>query len=91
MAIGGSRALAQGTGFSDTLGFKPAVELTRMIRDKTISSVELTRYFIARIERFDGAINAVVVRDFDRALAAAAAADAALARGSRRRRCTACR
>jgi amidase len=38
---------------------------------------------IARIDARDGAINAVVVRDFDRARAAADAADAALARGER--------
>ncbi|HYI48352.1 MAG TPA: amidase family protein [Allosphingosinicella sp.] len=36
---------------------------------------------IARIEALDGPINAVVVRDFERARAAADAADAALARG----------
>ena len=45
---------------------------------------------IARIEERDGAINAVVVRDFERALAAADEADARLARGERRR-CSACR
>jgi amidase len=39
---------------------------------------------IARIEALDGAINAVVVRDFDRARAAADQADAAVARGDRR-------
>jgi amidase len=38
---------------------------------------------IARIEALDGEINAVVVRDFERARAAADAADAALARGER--------
>jgi amidase len=38
---------------------------------------------IARIEALDGPINAVVVRDFDRARAAADEADAALARGER--------
>ena len=74
-------AKAQSTSPGGTLGFKSAIELARMIREKTISSVELTRYFIGRIERFDGALNAVVVRDFERALAAAAAADQALARG----------
>ena len=36
---------------------------------------------IARIEAVDPKINSVVVRDFDRARAAADAADAALARG----------
>jgi len=39
---------------------------------------------IARIEAGDGAINAVVVRDFDRALAAADEADKAVAAGERR-------
>jgi amidase len=38
---------------------------------------------IGRIEALDGPINAVVVRDFDRARTAADAADAALARGER--------
>lgn len=65
----------------DTLGFKSAVSLARMIRDKELSSLELTRYFIGRIERFDAEVNAIVVRDFDRALDAARKADTALARG----------
>jgi amidase len=65
------------------IGFRGAYELSRMLRDKEISSVELTKYFIGRIERFDGPLNAVVVRDFDRALTAAKAADAALARGEK--------
>lgn len=61
--------------------FQSAVELAGLIRSKSVSSVELTRYFIERIEQFDQALNAVVVRDFDGALAAAAAADEALAQG----------
>jgi amidase len=63
------------------LAFRPAVELARMIRDREIGSVELLEHFIARVERFDGAINAVVVRDFERARARAREADAALKRG----------
>ena len=70
-----------GKGFSDKLAFMRAVDLARLIREKEISSVELTRYFIDRIERYDETINAVVVRDFDRALSAAARADEALMRG----------
>jgi amidase len=50
---------------------------------KKVSAVELCDAAIARIEERDGAINAVVVRDFERALSAAKAADAALARGER--------
>ncbi len=65
-------------GSSDSPAFKTAIELTQMIRDKEISSVELTQYFIDRIDRFAGQLNAIIVRDFDRALEAARVADAAL-------------
>jgi amidase len=64
-----------------TLGFRGAIELAALIRGRHIGSEELTRYFIHRIERYDERLNAVVVRDFERALEAAKAADAALARG----------
>src|SRR5665213_3612999 len=56
------------------------------LRARRVSAVELADQAIARIERLDGALNAVVVRDFDRARTAAQAADAALARGERLRR-----
>ena len=47
-------------------------------------AVELTNHAIAaRIEALDPRINAVVVRDFERARAAAAQADKALAAGER--------
>jgi len=51
---------------------------------REVSAVELCEAAIEAIERLDGPINAVVVRDFDRAREAAKAADAALARGERR-------
>ena len=51
---------------------------------REVSAGELCEAAIERIERLDGPINAVVVRDFDRARDAAKAADAALARGERR-------
>jgi amidase len=51
------------------------------LRAKQISASELLELTISRIERFDGKINAVVVRDFERAREAAKAADAALSRG----------
>jgi amidase len=51
---------------------------------RRVSAVELCEQAIARIEHHDGKLNAVVVRDFERARAAAAQADAALARGERR-------
>lgn len=64
------------------LAFLSAAELARKIRDKEISSLELTDHFINRIEKLDDRINAVVARDFDRALAAASKADKELAKGN---------
>lgn len=71
---------------SDTLAFASASELAQLVQRKQVGALELTQACIARIariERFDGALNAVVVRDFERALEAARVADAALARGQR--------
>ncbi|WP_371780921.1 amidase [Streptosporangium subroseum] len=48
---------------------------------RVVSAVELAEAAIERIERYDGDINAVPVRDFDRALDAARKADATRARG----------
>jgi amidase len=64
--------------------YRSTRELVAMLAARRISSRELLDDAIARIERFDPRINAVVVRDFARARDAAAAADAALARGERR-------
>ena len=51
---------------------------------RKISASELPEHTIARIEALDQRLNAVVVRDFERAREAAKVADAALARGERR-------
>lgn len=73
---------------SDTLAQDFADASATMLVDalaaRQVSALELADAAIARIEARDGAINAVVVRDFDRARDAAKAADAALARGERR-------
>ena len=63
------------------IAFESAVQLAARIRNKEISSRELTELYIERIEKYDDQINAVVVRTFSEARAAADAADAALARG----------
>ena len=49
------------------LAFASANRLAALIRQRQIGCLELLDYFIARIERLDGTLNAVVVRDFDRA------------------------
>ncbi|MDG1926208.1 MAG: amidase family protein, partial [Pseudomonadales bacterium] len=61
--------------------FLSATDLAAQIKRGTITSVALTDYFIDRIERLDGDINAVVVRTFEAARAAAVIADAAAAEG----------
>ena len=66
------------------LAHRSGGELMKALADRKISSRELVDAAIARIEALDPKINAVVVRDFDRARAAADAADSALARGERR-------
>ncbi len=58
-----------------------ALELANQIARGELSAGEATEAAIDRIERLDGAINAVVVRDFDRARDQAKAADARRAKG----------
>src|SRR4051812_40371892 len=65
----------------DELAFLSATELAHRIRDRRIGCLELLDHYLARIERHDGGLNAVVVRDVDRARARAREADAALAKG----------
>lgn len=64
--------------------FKTATELSAALAAKQVSAIELAEEAIARIERHDGKINAICVRDFERALQAARVADASLARGERK-------
>lgn len=61
--------------------FKTATEMSAALAAKQVSAVELAQDAIGRIERHDGKINAICVRDFARGLDAARAADAARARG----------
>jgi amidase len=64
--------------------FTTATELSAALAAKKVSALELAQDAIGRIERHDGKINAICVRDFDRGLDAARAADAARARGETR-------
>ena len=63
------------------LAFASATDLAGRLRRREIGALELLEHYIARVEALDGQINAVVVRDFDRARKDAAAADAKLVRG----------
>ncbi|MBV8651759.1 MAG: amidase [Alphaproteobacteria bacterium] len=72
------------SGASSEWAYQTATARITALIDGTVSSRELVDAAIARIEALDPKINAVVVRDFAAAREAAAAADAALARGERR-------
>jgi amidase len=81
-AFTGCRTLPAGVSAEPTdLHRASATELARLLRQRKVSATELCRSTIARIERLDAQVNAVVVRDFERALSDARSADAALARG----------
>src|ERR1700731_2101451 len=59
-------------------------ELARSLSAGGISSVELTRHFLGRIERLNPALNAFITLTAEQALKEAAAADARLKGGGRR-------
>lgn len=59
----------------DDIAFDSATNLAARLRAGEFSAVELAHHYIARIEKYDGDINAVVVRDFDRGLKSALDAD----------------
>ena len=61
--------------------FSGATDLLAALRTGGTTAADLTDLYIRRIERYDGRLNAVVVRDFDRARQQARAADQARARG----------
>ncbi|MBI2993095.1 MAG: amidase [Gammaproteobacteria bacterium] len=63
------------------LAFRSAEELVRMLRSREIGCLELLEHYLARIERYDPAINAIVVREFPQARERAASLDGALAHG----------
>jgi len=68
----------------DSLAYRSVGELRGMLDGRKISATELLDQAIKRIEAQDARINAVAVRDFERARASAAAADRALAQGERK-------
>ncbi len=85
-------ALAGSTGIlacsaaesSDEMLFSSATRLAQMIREKKVSATEAVQAHIARIERVNPRLNAVVQTCFERALKEAKQADELAARGQRK-------
>ena len=63
------------------LAFESATALSAKLRAREIGCLELLEHHLARVERHNPALNAIVVLDVERARERARAADAALARG----------
>jgi Asp-tRNA(Asn)/Glu-tRNA(Gln) amidotransferase A subunit family amidase len=66
------------------IAFAPVTELSRWIESRTLTSERLTGIYLARIERLDGKIRAVITVTKDHALARAKQADAEIAAGKYR-------
>ena len=67
-----------------SLAYASALDLAKLIREKKISSEELTRLYLERLEKYGAQLGAVVTLMADQALAQARQADDELARGKRR-------
>jgi amidase len=66
---------------TDELNFLTARELTRLMRSREVSAVEVMTAHLDQIERVNPAVNAIVTLLPERAMAGARAADAAIGRG----------
>jgi amidase len=62
------------------MAFQSALQLGAAIRDKSISATEMLEYFLARVDKYNPTLNAIIVEDFERAREFAGTADKALAR-----------
>ena len=66
---------------SSELAYMPATELSRAIRERRVSSAEVTELFLQRIERLDSQLNSYLALRPEQALADARLADEIVARG----------
>ena len=63
------------------LHVKSAADIARLIRGRKISAAEALEHFLARVDRYNPRLNAIIWRDAARARERARAADDALAKG----------
>ena len=65
----------------DDLAFAPVSQLSKLIKNRDISSVELTRLYLERLERFDPVLHCVITLTPELALRQAEQADREIAAG----------
>ncbi len=63
------------------IAFDSAVELAARVREREIGCLELLDHYLARVEKYNPSLNAIILLQEDRARAAARKADAMVARG----------
>lgn len=63
------------------LHFKSAIELAALVRERKVGCLELLDHFLARVDKYNPGLNAIIWMDCDSARNRAREADAALARG----------
>jgi amidase len=81
-AYAGASVLARGSSAGSTdLDFASALDVAAAIKAKRVSSLDITRRMINRIDKYNPKLNAFVYRMWNQALARAREADAALVRG----------
>lgn len=66
----------------DDVAFWPVTRLSRLIESRAVSSVELTRMYLARIERYDPVLRSVITVTEDLAIEQATRADEEIAAGN---------
>ena len=91
MSVESAGIAAQSKNDGTELCDSSAVDLAARLRTKEVSAREVMAAHLAQIERVNPRVNAIVTLVAERAMADAARADEAIARGDRSARCTACR
>jgi len=80
-----SRATAPAVPMNlEDLAFRPVTELSELVRTRKVTSTQLTRMYLDRLQRYDATLHATVTLTEQRALAQARAADEEIARGRHR-------
>jgi hypothetical protein len=69
---------------AESLAFLSVRELAELVRTKKVTSVELTKMYLARLKRYDPMLHCVITLTEERALKQAAAMDAEIAAGKYR-------
>ena len=65
------------------IAFLPAKRLASLIRRRKIGCLELLDHYLARVEQFNAALNAIIATDIPAARRRAKAADKAVAKGEK--------